>query len=189
MTEVLIRWFEEWGTWGILFSLGCSIVIHVLGFIPSVVVTGANVVVWGPLWGGVLSWIAEVIGCSIAFLFYRYGKERWSVTKKLDWRWIHSFDQWSRIKQFSSLLVARIMPVLPSGMINLLGAFTHMYTVDFVIATAIGKIPSNLLEVLISYGFLQISQSELNWLLFLITALICGLLFWKKEKKILDKQK
>ncbi len=188
MVEEWIRWFEEWGTWGILLSLFCGIVIHILGLIPSVVVTGANVAVWGPLWGGLFSWMAEVIGSTVAFLLYRYGKKKWSVTRKIDWRWLHSFDRWSRIKQFFALLLARIMPLLPSGMINLLGAFTRMYTLDFMIATAIGKIPSNLIEVLISYGFLKISQSELNWIFLLMGGVIACWLFWKREKKPLHKQ-
>lgn len=57
----------------VVISIVLNIVISVLGVVPSVFLTAANLAVFG-LWGGIgVSFIGEVIGALIAFFLYRKG--------------------------------------------------------------------------------------------------------------------
>ncbi|SFJ23804.1 TVP38/TMEM64 family protein [Thermoflavimicrobium dichotomicum] len=180
MTEQIVTWFQEWGSLAIILSILLNTVINVLGVVPSIIVTGANIVVWGPLAGGVLSWFSEVLGSTVAFLLYRYGIRKWKGTKDQHWKWVQAFNQWTRKKQFLSVLLARLTPFIPSVVINVTGAFTHIHLLDFVIATAIGKIPSHFLEVWVSHDLLNISRNDFRVILVLM-AISVAFIFMKKS--------
>jgi uncharacterized membrane protein YdjX (TVP38/TMEM64 family) len=168
MINQMTQWFDEWGMWAIPGSLLLNIVINVIGVVPSVMVTGINVMMWGPLMGGILSWIGEILGSITALWLYRLGIRSFKKMNSKQWRWIESLNRWPRKKQFLSLLAARITPFIPSMIVNLAGAFTNVRMMDFIITTAIGKIPSISLEVLVSYDFLHISENYIRLILILI---------------------
>jgi uncharacterized membrane protein YdjX (TVP38/TMEM64 family) len=181
MTEELIRWFQDLGSWAVACSIILNMVVNLLGFIPSVFVTTVNVAVWGPIGGGLISWLGEWSGAVLAFWLYRYGFRKVTQGNK-EWKWLQSFNRWSRKKQFLSLLLVRIAPMVPSGVVNLVGGMSRVSVFNFTLATALGKIPSISLEVLVSYDLLHFHQ---NWVR-LILVLIClwiGILILKRSKQ------
>ncbi|MDR6224836.1 TVP38/TMEM64 family protein [Desmospora profundinema] len=179
MTESFIQWLEEWGVWAAPASIAVNAGVNVIGFIPSVFVTGANVWIWGPFWGFWLSWAGEVLGAAIAFFLFRKGIRRWQRRRnKPDWRWIRNLNRWPPGRQFASILLARIAPMVPSGAVNLLGAFTRIRFELFLLATMIGKIPSIALEVLVSYDVMHFQENAFR-LVTILTMLLLGWWIWR----------
>ncbi|MEG0129838.1 MAG: alkaline phosphatase, partial [Clostridium sp.] len=60
--ENFLSIFNEYSSYAFFISLGLSIIIAVLGVVPSVFVTGANILFFGPLYGFLISLLGEVVG-------------------------------------------------------------------------------------------------------------------------------
>ncbi|WP_044640173.1 TVP38/TMEM64 family protein [Risungbinella massiliensis] len=181
--HTLIDFYQSLGAWAILVSLGFNILLNILGFLPSVFLTLANVAVWGPWFGGVLSWVAEVIGSVCAFVLYRFGLTRGGEKLKSEkWeRWFIRLQRWSNGKQAYLIFLARCIPVLPSGVVNLFGVLAKIQITSFVLGTVLGKIPSIAVEVSISSGLLAMNKGWTQLSIVLVVVLIGFVLFRKKK--------
>ena len=57
----LINIFNQYSELAIFISLFISVIIALLGIVPSVFVTGANIVFFGPINGFLISLLGEII--------------------------------------------------------------------------------------------------------------------------------
>lgn len=181
MKQELIDLLSNFGNWAIILSLIINVMINVIGVIPSLFITGTNVMLWGPWWGGLLSWMSEIIGSGVAFLLYRAGLQHYKDGSARQMTWVQSLNQMSRKEQRVALLMARFTPVIPSGIVNVLGAWTTIMWSDFIITTAIGKIPSIIIEVFVIFGFTQIKN--MIWIGSIIFIIIGGFYIWKTHQR------
>lgn len=181
MKEILIEWFNTLGIWAIPLSLLINGVINTIGFIPSVFVTLANVWMWGPFLGGIISWAGELIGSAAGFFLYRKGIQKTDIKAHKKWKWMQTINQSPPIRQTFALIMLRINPLVPSGAVQLLGTFAGVSWTVFLISTAIGKIPSITMEVCFSLGLLNIGESYIKWILFFLTIPILYFIFKKQR--------
>lgn len=168
MEQTLSLFFQELGWWAIPVSLAAGICIQLFAFLPTLFITTANVICFGPWLGGFLTWLTELAGSLLAFMLYRSGIKRFHLQRHEHWKWIQSLNRLSPSQQFWSLTLTRILPFIPSGVVNMVGALTTVSMSTFYWATAIGKIPSTLLETLFTYQVLQFDP----WLIQLILGLL-----------------
>ncbi|MFZ1453907.1 MAG: hypothetical protein WAT20_14470, partial [Ferruginibacter sp.] len=83
MVDSLLQLFKEHQDLAIVISICASILVAVLGVVPSVFITAANILFFG-FWNGLfISFLGEALGAGIAFLLYRKGFKK-PVEKKLD---------------------------------------------------------------------------------------------------------
>lgn len=143
--------FERHYFWAVPLSLGLNILISLTGILPSLFLTGANTLVFGFLGGGVLSWCGEILGAGISFLLYRYFLVVPSEGSILNNRWLKPLRSITAKDGFTALLIARVLPMIPSGLINLLAALSPVPFRTFLLATALGKAPSLFLEAFIGH--------------------------------------
>ena len=69
MVDSLLQLFKEHQDLAIVISICISIIVAVLGIVPSVFITAANILFFG-FWNGMfISFLGEAIGAGIAFLF------------------------------------------------------------------------------------------------------------------------
>ena len=169
-----------WGAYGIIASLSISILIAVAGIIPSIFVTGANVIVFGPVNGFIISWVGEVIGASISFYLYRLGfKKRF---ERLGGKYT-MLDRIVSSKGFEItvlLFQARLLPFIPSGFVTLAGAISNINMLHFLVATTLGKLPSIALEALVSFDVMNINT---NWIRLAITIFALASMFLLLRKR------
>src|SRR5512138_704260 len=57
---------RSWGAWGVAGSIGLMIVHSFVPF-PAEIIALANGMLYGPLWGAVITWIGAMLGASVAF--------------------------------------------------------------------------------------------------------------------------
>ena len=171
VVQFLVEWFQQHHVVAIPLSILLNIGMSVMGVIPSLILTTTNLIVWGPLWGGLFSWLGEVFGAWVAFELYRRGIQRFTSNHTVSWRWIQHINRWSRNRQFFALLIVRLFPFVPSGAINALAAFTNVKSQDFFLATMLGKVPAMSLEVLISYDLLHFQENYVRLTIVLVLLL------------------
>ncbi len=182
MREQLLDIFGQYPQAAILISLLVSIVVAVLGIVPSVFITAANILFFG-FWPGMLiSFSGEAIGAIIAFLLYRYGFKKNSRKSLAKYpRVLRLVD--SRGKEALLMKLAlRLIPFVPSGLVTFAAAIGQVSLSVFFLASTIGKIPSLLIE---AYSVAQIV--EFNWkgkliLIFSAAAILFYIIRAKKKK-------
>lgn len=155
-------------------SLIISIGISLVGILPSVFITGANIVFFGPINGFFISLLGETIGAYITFIIYRLGFKR-KIEKFTDRNRLISRIVKSDGREAGLLIFqGRIIPFIPSGIITLAASISNVDSTIFTVATLIGKVPSIALEALVSYDIININD---NWIRLVIT--VIGLIFVK----------
>lgn len=149
-------------------SLLVSIGISLAGILPSVFITGANIIFFGPVNGFLISLLGETIGAYITFTVYRLGFkkkiEKFTYKHKLLSQIVNSNGK----KAGLLILQGRIIPFIPSGIITLAASISNVNATIFTIATFIGKAPSIALEALVSYDIININD---NWIRLTITVI------------------
>jgi len=185
MKQILVQFFQELGLWAIPASIMINALINIIGFIPSVFVTLANVWMWGPFLGGVISWLGELLGSAAAFFLYSKGIQKTVRNRHVNWKWMKSLRDISPLRQTIALTLLRINPFIPAGAVHLLGSLAGLSWTVFLIATAIGKIPSIAMEVWISLGLIHIGE-QTKWAIALISLIALYLAFKKSKRDIPD---
>ncbi|MEH7225683.1 VTT domain-containing protein [Bacillus sp. JJ1566] len=152
LVEVLVNYKE----FAVVVSLLINIIISVLGFIPSVFITAANLLVFGFWKGTFISFLGETIGAIVSFWLYRKGFKRY-VGKKLDKYPLVSKLLGTKGKEaFFLILSLRLLPFMPSGLVTFASAMGKVSLIVFLFASSIGKIPALLIE---AYSVNQVT----NW--------------------------
>lgn len=177
----LAEWIRSWGILGIAGSILLNILISVAGVLPSIFLSGANAVVFGLYGGFLISLTGEVAGAAVAFLLYRRGIRSSRRLKKMEsFQWVHRINGSSRFRKCLAVVLLRLNPFIPSGVINLGAALTTLSFGDFLLATMIGKIPSMVFETFVGHDLIYFEENKLRLLFALIAGALVLVLFWKK---------
>lgn len=164
---------EAYSFIAIPISLIVSIVIAVAGVLPSFFVTGANIIFFGPIKGFFISLLGEVMGAYITFYIYRKGFKNRIEDQELDkYRLLRSIIRSEGKKAAVLVGEGRLLPFIPSGFVTLAAAISNINIKEFIIATAIGKIPSIALEALVSYDLININYNYMRLFLTIVSVII-----------------
>lgn len=171
----------------LLCSLILSTIFSLL-FIPSLPLTTINVVVYGPVWGGVISLVGEMLAAYITYYLYQWG---WQQSAQRiprlqgllrDKQYLHN---WSG---FWQILFLRLLPFFPSSGATVYALARRITCAPYMYATAIGKIPAIAIEVLGSLGIMWLFADQLNAILIaififvLLMYAIKRLVKWRQKK-------
>lgn len=176
-------YLRSFGTWTVAASLAINIIINLSGILPTVLISGANAVVFGIGGGIVISWIGECLGTVIAFVLWRSLLQRAARRLIHRSRYLALADEFSGKNGFKAMLIARLIPLAPSGLITLLGAISSMPFAAMVSATLLGKLPSIIIEVLLGHQLAFAQSNTLRLLLLLLVAASgIGYFWWRRSK-------
>ena len=166
-TAALIR---SWGAWGVLGSIGLMVAHSFLPF-PAEILACANGMIYGPVWGTVITWIGAMLGASAAFALVRL-LGRPFIQRVLSSRHQQQLAVWSRERGGVSLLIGRLIPVIAFNLLNFAAALTEISWWTFLWATGIGILPLTILLNVLGDQMLTIPL----WAWLLLGAV--GILVW-----------
>lgn len=158
--EDLIR---SWGAWGVAGSIGLMVAHSFLPF-PSEIVALANGMLYGPLWGTVITWIGAMLGASAAFAVGRMLGQP-VLRRFLSPHGRDGLVRWSREQGGRTLLVARLIPVIAFNLVNYAAALTEISWWTFLWATGLGILPLTI--VLAVLGDNVLNMPAWGWALLL----------------------
>ncbi|HEX2683134.1 MAG TPA: VTT domain-containing protein [Ferruginibacter sp.] len=179
MVDNLLELFREHPDLAVLISIAVSIIIALLGLIPSVFITAANILFFGFWKGTLISFLGEAFGAAIAFYLYRMGFKK-PVEKKL--------DQYPKIKRlvdatgseaFGLIFSLRLIPFVPSGLITFAAGVGKVSAPVFIAASSLGKLPALLIE---AYAVYEVTAFGWQGKLILAVAAL-ALLYWIIKRK------
>jgi len=180
----LAEYLRSFGASSILVTILLFVVMTFTIVFPFMILSGAAGIVFGLFWGTIISWAGEVIGAFVMFVFARYffrhTVEGW-IAKS---RYLKQVDDYSAENGFKALLVARLLPLAPSGIITAIAAISRLSFKDFWWATFIGKLPPVVIKVLLGHD-LVFAGENMGRLIFitLLVVVIYVVLWWRKRRK------
>lgn len=173
------QWFEETGLYAVCISLILNIIISVLGVIPSVFITAANISFFGFGNGLLLSILGEALGAIVSFGLYRKGITKVKHKIPINSKYLGKLQKTDGIYAFLLILTLRIFPFVPSGLVTLASAYSRVGLLNFSIASTLGKIPALIIE---AYSIYQIIKWEWPGKIILCLVLILLFYFVKKHR-------
>ncbi|MBP1763714.1 MAG: associated protein [Firmicutes bacterium] len=179
----LAEYLRSFGIWAVVASIFINIIINLMGVVPTALISGANGIIFGLAVGILYSWIGEVAGTMISFVLWRSLLRPAAQKMIARSSYLTMADEFSTSKGFKAVLIARMVPLTPSGIITIIGSISHMSFHDMLWATMIGKAPSIFLEVILGHdlAFAQDNKIRLSVLILLVIA-IYVYLWWKKRQ-------
>jgi uncharacterized membrane protein YdjX (TVP38/TMEM64 family) len=184
MKEAVLQFFQTYPNLALVSSLLLSIVIAVLGVIPSFFVTAANILFFG-FWPGVtVSFLGEALGAVVAFYLYRKGFKRGATNQISKYKTIEQLINAENKKAFWLILSLRLIPFVPSGLVTFAAAVGRVSMLTFLVASSIGKLPALLLE-----GYAVYQVTEFGWQGKLILTLVALFLLYFVVRQITGKKK
>ncbi len=139
-TVALIR---SWGAWGVVGSIGLMVAHSFVPF-PAELLAIANGMVFGPIAGTVVTWFGAMLGAFAGFGAVRLIGQPF-VRCMLSVHQQQELAIWSRERGGTSLLVARLIPVIAFNLLNYAAALTSISWWTFAWATGIGILPLTIL--------------------------------------------
>lgn len=180
-------YIASFGSWAVVFSFLLTLFVNALGFPPAIIFSTANTLIFGIVWGIVLSVIAETVGVAFSFIlmrfFFRDAAEKIIRKNKT----LSNIDKYSGSRGFVVMLIARMVPYFPSVMLNALGALSAMSFRDYVIASLVGKFPSTGIEAIIGHDTITHQEDPTRLIAVIIFAILLIAGAWWYERSIAQK--
>lgn len=135
--EAIEAFVKGWGPWSAVGSM-LLMALHSFLPLPAEIIAFANGMMFGPVWGVVVTWIGAMLGGVLAFALAR-GLGRPFVRRMV------SEKRWNQIETLSarpsSLLLVRLIPVISFNLVNYAAGLLGVSWWTFLWTTAIGILP------------------------------------------------
>jgi uncharacterized membrane protein YdjX (TVP38/TMEM64 family) len=169
----------SWGMWAVAGSI-VLMVLHSFVPFPAELVAIANGMLFGPIWGTLITWTGAMLGAWLAF-----GLARWLgrpfVRQMVAPRHQDAIDRWALRQGGGALFLSRFVPVISFNLINYAAGLTAISWWTFTWATGLGILPLTFLMVVM--GDRLWSGEPGAWLWLLLAALIGWLLWWALSRR------
>ena len=177
------EYIKSYGSLAVVFSFLLTLFVNAIGFPPAIIFSTANTLIFGIVPGIVLSVVAETVGVTISFILLRFffrdtAKKVIAKSKRLS-----SIDKYSSKKGFTVMLIARMVPYLPSGLLNAAGALSAMSLADYFLASLVGKFPSTGIEAIIGHDAILQEEDFTRIIVVVIFAIALIAWAWWYQKK------
>lgn len=110
--------------------------------VPFAVVAGLIGSVFGIVVGTGVSLLGIIIGTMIMFWMARYGFQDWMQKILLKYPKAKEYESYFEQNAFLGILVMRLVPVIPSPLVNIICGMSKVRMITFFSASLVGKIPA-----------------------------------------------
>ena len=165
-----VEYIRSFGEGAIVFAFLLTLFTNALGFPPAVIFSTANVILFGIIPGIILSCVAETVGVTIAFVLMRFYFREAAEKAIAKSPFLAKVDRYSGSKGFFIMLIGRMVPYLPSAVMNAVGALSSIRFRDYVLASLVGKFPSTGIEAIIGHDIIMQQEDHTR----LVIVVICA---------------
>ncbi|MCY9666422.1 VTT domain-containing protein [Paenibacillus alginolyticus] len=157
----LIEWIQTTDRTPLLVVFLGAVLIAIVPILPFGVVGGILGAKYGFAGGGLLSLATSSFASVIMYYLFRYLFKAQGMRYLQKSNRMQNWDKVVRKHMFWSILIARIIPIMPSVFINCYAGVFNLPVKSFLLATVIGKIPPMLV---FAYVGDNVSSGTQQWL-------------------------
>jgi uncharacterized membrane protein YdjX (TVP38/TMEM64 family) len=158
--DQVVNLIRSWGVAAPLMSLLLMVMQAIVAPLPAFLVTGANGMIFGPVWGAVLSWGGALMGALTSFYIARL------VGGAVLGKVIHNQKTAEYIRRmggkrgFYLVLFSRLLPFISFDLISYMAGLSGIRPLAFILGTALGMLPATIVYTLIGGEFPAMQESS-----------------------------
>jgi uncharacterized membrane protein YdjX (TVP38/TMEM64 family) len=137
---------QSWGHWGVIGSIALMILHSFVPF-PAEFLAIANGMVYGLVWGTVITWSGAMMGAFLAFALSR-ALGRPFVAMVVSQRNWHVIDKWAGEQGWQVVFLSRFLPIIAFNLVNYMAGLTSITWWTFGWTTGLGILPLTFLMVM-----------------------------------------
>ncbi|HPX26228.1 MAG TPA: TVP38/TMEM64 family protein [Treponemataceae bacterium] len=142
--QKITEYIRSLGLWGPLISFILMLLQSVIAPLPAFVLTFANAIVFGWVWGALLSWTSAMAGAALCFGIARfYGRD--VVSSLTSIKSIESVDVFFEQHGKYAIFIARLLPFVSFDIVSYAAGLTAIKFISFFIATGLGQLPATII--------------------------------------------
>ncbi|MGO4788787.1 TVP38/TMEM64 family protein [Paenibacillus sp. 2KB_20] len=141
--DAILVWIRS--TDSIMLMMFMAVIMALFPVIPYPVVGGVIGAAMGPVIGGIVTWVGSIAASILMFMFIRYGYQEWGDRVLYRYNRLGKVTTMFERNAFLTILFTRLIPFIPSIVINVYAALSKVTFASYSIASALGKIPAMLL--------------------------------------------
>lgn len=178
----LAEYLRSFGPWSILVTILLFVVMTFTIVFPFMILSGAAGIMYGLFWGVMISWIGEVVGAIVMFVFARYFFRNLVSGWIQKSRYLKQVDDYSATNGFKALLIARLLPLAPSGIITAVASISKMSFRDFFLATLLGKLPPVIIKVLLGHDLVFAGENMTRLIVIAVLVVVIYIGWWRYQR-------
>jgi len=140
-----------YGFWAPLLSGYLQIASALIPILPGFVLAIANAMLYGPLWGGVLTLLTSLLGAAACFGLAR-GLGRPGIERLVPPRHLDRLDVFMARRGLVAVFLGRLIPFINPDVVSYAAGTTRIHFLPFLLAMAAGSLPATVVYSLIG-GF------------------------------------
>lgn len=183
--DAILSWFQQ--SDNVVLVIIMAALMALFPVIPYPVVGGVIGAALGPVQGAMVTWTGSATASILMFLFIRYGYQEWGVNVLHRYKRIGKLTELFEKNAFLTILFARLIPFIPSIVINTYAALSRVSFTSYAIASSLGKIPAALLFVTVGDNLMSDPENILFTIgvygIFLALSLLAYRL-WKRKQPV-----
>ncbi len=162
----------------LLFTLLLMTIQNLFTIIPLILLISINVSLLGFAGGFIWSWLISIIGATISFFITRYWFQDF-FSKYVNNEWESKIEE----NGFGVVFVGRVMPFMPTSVVNIAAAISSVRFMKFFYGTVLGNLIYFFILSAISLGILSIPWENSLYAVSAAFALFVILVIRKRRKK------
>lgn len=174
--RALSTYIQQYGLLAPVIAFFLFVLQAALPVFPYIILASAGGILFGLKLGIFISWSGALTGACVAYWICRLLGYEW-LNEKLQQRFAYDLSHLSPSAAFWTIIIARIIPVVPTPIINVAAALGGVSFPNFLLSSAIGKIPSAVLYT--GLGLALFNAQDINTILCILAAFIVLILIIK----------
>lgn len=143
--DQVIKLIRSWGIAAPLMSVLLMITQAIVAPIPAFLITAANGMVFGPLWGAFVSWIGALIGALTSFYIARLLGSVALAKVVRNQKSIEFIRHAGEKRGVYVILLARLLPFISFDIISYMAGLSGIRPWAFILGTALGMLPATII--------------------------------------------
>lgn len=156
--DELLFWFQQTRDYSIFLTMFIATLFALFPIIPFPIIGGIIGAMYGVFLGGVVTWVASTAASIIMFLFIRFVFQSWGLSIIHRYKKLEMVTAMFERNAFITILTTRLIPFIPSVVINAYSAVSRVSFISYSVASSLGKIPAMLLFALLGHSFVSSNE-------------------------------
>ncbi|MGO4886894.1 TVP38/TMEM64 family protein [Anaerobacillus sp. MEB173] len=140
--DVFFYWLNESNISHLPFMFVISLFLALFPVIPFTLFAGVMGAKYGMFLGGLVNWFGAATAAMIFFFMARYTFANYFRNYIMNYKSLNKFNAMIERNAFIAVLLGRLIPIVPTPVINIYSGLSKMPFRTYMWATIIGQIPS-----------------------------------------------